>query len=123
MAWLNQMKACLSDYYSSSQPSNIVGYLKGSSSPSVWKSMAMGSRPKNQMVVLGNIPPSKNEWEAAGVDERGEPTAITEELLGNDWIILYGGFMYRPWGKLFEIDDDALNIGFPSSLESWRRNS
>jgi hypothetical protein len=119
MAWFDELKAALPAFYPGGPSDTIVGYLKGNSSPTEWRSMeAQGYQ---QMLILGTTPPTLKDWEAAGVAQRGAQATIQISQLAG-FIILYGGFVYRPWGKIFQIDDDALNIGFPSAIQSWKRN-
>ncbi len=122
MNWFNQLRQVLSNYYPPDRPADIVGYLQGSASPAVWRSMDQGDRPRQQMIVLGSVEPTQEEWVAAGVAQRGEIQTIRLSSL-NGFIILYGGFMLRPWGKIFTASNDALTIGFRASLDSWRRNA
>ncbi len=121
MEWFPQLKAALPNYYLASRPANIVGYLKGSDDPNIWRSMERDQN-RNQMIVLGNTEPSDEDWVAAGVRDRGPSKVITIDKLAG-FIILYGGFMRRPWGKIFITDSDAETIGFPAALNSWRRNT
>jgi hypothetical protein len=121
MDWFEQLRQVLAEYYPAAADQDIVGYLQGSASPDVWLEMAF-VRNKHQMLILGNLPPTAQDWSVAGVAQRGN---VQEIRIGdlNGWIVLYGGFMGRPWGELHQADDDALNIGFPSSLRRWRRNA
>ena len=118
LPWFQQLKEALSAYYDDSDP-NIVGHLRGSASPSLWRTMAQ--RSSGQMIILGTQVPTKKEWEAAGVWQRPAEQVITIDQL-SDFIILYGGFMYRPWGHITLCSTDAQNIGFPGSLTRWKRN-
>ena len=121
MSWFDQVKQVLPGYYVAGQPADIVGYLRGSASPAIWRAMQQGNRPRNQMLVLGNREPSREEWIAAGVEQRGEQHVIRfAELTG--FIVLYGGFMLRPWGRIHTISPEALTVGFAASLNDWRRN-
>jgi hypothetical protein len=72
MNWFDQLRSVLQAYYPPSRDRNIVGYLQGSASPGVWRSMVMGTPPRQQMIVLGSVEPNKQEWEAAGVAQRGQ---------------------------------------------------
>ncbi len=121
MNWFEQLRQALSAYYLPASDRNIVGYLQGSSSPQVWLQMA-NSRSRHQMLILGSEPPTPKEWVSAGVQQRGAIQTIRiSDLTG--WIVLYGGFMLRPWGELHQADKDALTIGFPGSLQRWRANT
>ncbi|MEZ5084541.1 MAG: hypothetical protein R2750_14020 [Bacteroidales bacterium] len=118
--WFSQLKKCLKDFYPPENPNNIVGYLRGTNSTATWSTMARTR--SAQSIILGNVKPTEAEWQAAGVGERtGEEKKITIDQL-NGFIILYDGFMVsRPWGKIFPIDDECVNIGFPGSIKSWGR--
>jgi len=118
--WFTQLKQVLTAYYPPG-PADVVGYLRGSASPQVWKSMAQGPAPRHQMLILGNRPPGPEDWVAAGVAQRDAVQTIRLSSL-TGLIVLYGGFIRRPWGQICEASHDALTIGFPSSLQSWRTN-
>ena len=121
MNWFEQLRQTLADYYPAGTDRTIVGYLQGSSSPAVWTDMA-NSRSKHQMLILGSLEPTKEDWSAAGVAQRGNVQVIRiDDLAG--WIVLYGGFIRRPWGELHEATADALTIGFPGSLQRWKANA
>ena len=121
MTWFDQVKQVLPGYYRADRPADIVGYLRGSTSAMIWQQMERGPRPRNQMLILGNTEPTQEEWVAAGVGQRGETQAIRYDML-NGFIVLYAGFMPRPWGRIHTVSLDALTIGFPASLDDWRRN-
>lgn len=122
MSWFDQIKSVLPGYYPANQPADIVGYLRGSSNPAIWRQMREGDRPRHQMIILGSVEPSREAWTAAGVAQRlGEMQTVRFNAL-NGFIVLYGGFMLRPWGSIHVATADAVGIGFPSSLNDWRRN-
>jgi len=121
MNWFPQLKAALPAYYLNNMPHGIVGFLKGSDDPGVWRQMKE-SQNRNQMVILGNTEPNDEDWVAAGVQQRGPSKAITINKL-DGFIVLYGGFIRRPWGSIVTTNHDAETIGFPGSLSSWRRNT
>lgn len=121
MDWFAQLRLALPDYYRSDFPSDIVGYLRGSIAPAVWRQMA-AMQNRHQMLILGNTEPTEREWEAAGVAQRGASEAVKIGIL-NGFIVLYGGFVLRPWGQIHEATTDARSIGFPASLASWKRNT
>jgi hypothetical protein len=73
------------------------------------------------MLILGNSEPTREEWIAAGVEQRGEMQVIRYLAL-NGFIVLYAGFMLRPWGRIHTTSQDALTLGFPASLNDWKRN-
>jgi hypothetical protein len=83
--------------------------------------MQQGDQPRHQMIILGSVEPTRDDWVAAGVGMRGEQQTIRFDGL-NGFIVLYGGFMYRPWGQIHLATPDAVTIGFPSSLNDWKRN-
>jgi hypothetical protein len=117
-AWFDDIKRALSAYY---QPgtTDVVGYLRGSKDPNVWRSMEQ-TQNRNQMILLGSKPPTAQDWAAAGVAQRGADQTITiRDLAG--FIVLYGGFNRRPWGKIFILDDEAL-AHFPGQVASWKGN-
>src|SRR5690606_14077092 len=116
MSWLDEIKAVLPGWYSSERPDDVVGYLQGSKQPSVWLEMAV-QRNRHQMMLMGNIEPTKQEWEAAGVMHRGQvQTVSVSDLQG--FVILYGGFMLRPWGQIYV--GSASPEALQSSLASWK---
>jgi hypothetical protein len=106
MDWFQQLRAVLADYYPAAGPQDIVGYLRGSSNPKVWRSMTQTGR--EQMLILGSVPPTDQEWAAAGVAGRGDVQTIRFDDL-RTFIITYGGFMVtRPWGKISILSADLL---------------
>lgn len=119
MAWFDDLKTTLPTYYPGGPTDTVVGYLRGSADPAVWQTMEMTRTA--QAIMLGSVLPTKRDWDAAGVAQRGDQQTITITMLAG-FIVLYDGFMYRPWGKIFVKDDDATRT-FPHSLESWRRNN
>lgn len=121
MDWFLQLKQALPAYYRTDRPSDIVGYLRGSVDPTVWRQMA-ATQNRHQMLILGNTEPTQDEWVAAGVAARGVSQAVRRSFL-DGFIVLYGGFMLRPWGQIHAADNDAETIGFPASLASWKRNA
>lgn len=121
MNWFEQLRQALSSYYPAGGDRTIVGYLQGSSSPHVWAQMER-TQSRHQMLILGSEPPTPQDWVAAGVNQRGSVQVIRIGTLGG-WVVLYGGFMRRPWGELHEATPDALTIGFPGSLQRWRMNA
>jgi len=120
MNWFDQLRQALAAYYPAGSDATIVGYLQGSVDPAVWRSMETAQN-RNQMLILGSLPPTTAEWQAAGVAQRGQVQTVTTTLMAG-FIVLYGGFILRPWGKIFIMDDDARDIGFPAALRSFRAN-
>jgi hypothetical protein len=120
MDWFPQLKECLAPYYPAGQDDEIVGYLKGGGDPFVWSQMLNTGRKRPQMIVLGSLPPTREQWIAAGVEHRGAAVTI---LLGNmvGWGVVYEGFMLRPWGGLVPLSDPRFSQ-YSGQLESWRRN-
>jgi len=120
MNWFDQIRQALPDYYPDSGASDIVGYLRGSISPKVWRQMETDQN-RNQMLILGSTEPTLEEWTAAGVASRLDdgPSQVVRLNSLAGFIVLYGGFMLRPWGKICISDRDALNLGFPASIRSW----
>jgi hypothetical protein len=105
MDWFDQLREVLSDYYPSSSPQDIVGYLRGSADPKIWRRM-IESRTE-QMIILGSVPPTDKQWAAAGVANRGLVQTIRADDL-RTFIITYGGFMVsRPWGKISTLSADV----------------
>lgn len=121
MDWFKELKLALPESYTNAHPLDIVGYLQGAGTPNIWRQMAQSSD-RHQMLILGNAPPTSAEWADAGVAARGQVQTIRITNLAG-WIVLYGGYMLqRPWGQLFEMNEDAKNLGFPGSLKSWKAN-
>jgi hypothetical protein len=106
MDWFDQLSGVLSDYYPTASPQDIVGYLRGSSDPKIWRRMAQSRT--EQMLILGSVPPTEEQWAAAGVANRGLVQTIRYDDL-RTFIITYGGFMVsRPWGKVSILSADVL---------------
>lgn len=115
----NQLRQVLSPFYLRDD-TQIVGYLRGSDSPAVWRSMENTGRA--QMKILGNQEPTAAQWDAAGVGHRSGATSAIKFPDLQGFIILYGGFMVdRPWGKIFVESRDASEIGFRGTLEHFER--
>ena len=100
MDWFQQLRTTLAAYYPPGTPTDIVGFLQGSASPAVWRNMIASSR--QQMIILGSTPPNQDDWVAAGVAQRQEVRTVRLFDL-NTFIIGYGGFIRRPWGKIFTL--------------------
>ena len=98
MNWFDQLRRALQAYYPPDRDADIVGYLQGSDSPDVWRSMEMGTPSRQQMIVLGGVEPNQEEWVAAGVAQRGQVREIRLTSLSG-MIVLYGGFMLRPGAR------------------------
>lgn len=121
MIWFDKLRQVLSAYYPAS-PQDIVGYLQGSKDPMVWYRMLMGGR--QQMIVLGSVEPIAKEWEAAGVAQRGAVQVITlNDLAANGFMIVYGGFVLRPWGKIIRFDKKVEDSYEQNTLSNFRRNT
>jgi hypothetical protein len=118
MSWFDDLKQTLPAYYPLGSAPDVVGYLRGSIDPGVWRGMERSGR--QQMLILGSKPPSTEDWVAAGVAARGADQVVKFGTL-TGFIVLYGGFSRRPWGKIFV--SDALGLAqFPKDLLTWKRN-
>jgi len=117
--WFDELKRALPRFYTRRYPTNIVGYLRGAGGPIQWRVSALLGR--HQSIILGNEPPSEEDWKEAEIlqRKRHQHVILIQNISG--WIVLQNGGSRRPWGQLFEIDDDRLGICFPKSLERWRR--
>jgi len=73
-----------------------------------------------QMIILGSVPPTDDQWAAAGVANRGLVQTIRVDDL-RTFIITYGGFMVsRPWGKISTLSTDVFrNYGI--TIVQFRR--
>ena len=119
MSWFDRIKLALPEYYRSDRPNDIVGYLRGSVDPSVWRGMEATGR--NQMLLLGNVEPDREDWEAAGVAQRaGQAQSVTIKTL-NGFVVLYAGFIRRPWGRIHVTSAEALT-NYQLQIDSWTRN-
>ena len=121
MSWLARIRTALPEFYPPDRPTDIVGYLRGSKSAHVWMSMD-ATRGRHQMLLMGSLPPNKREWDAAGVSQRADET---QEITENDlkgFMIVYGGFILRPWGEIHAFDAAAADRVLDTALQSWRRN-
>jgi hypothetical protein len=118
LSWFVDLKQALPAYYPAGGPPDVVGYLRGSVDPSVWRSMERSGR--QQMLILGSKTPALEDWVAAGVAARGTDQVVRLGNL-NGFIVLYGGFSRRPWGKIFVADAAGL-VQFPKDLLTWKRN-
>lgn len=106
MEWYEQLRAVLSDYYPQGSPQDVIGYLRGDTNPKVWRNMIKTRT--EQMMILGSVPPTDEQWAAAGVANRGAVQAIRVDDL-RTFIVTYGGFMQsRPWGKISTLSTDEL---------------
>ena len=54
--WFGQLRATLRGYYPQSGPADVVGYLRGSADPKVWRIMHF-QRKRHPMIILGSTPP------------------------------------------------------------------
>jgi hypothetical protein len=118
--WLDQLRHVLGDYYPPDGPADVVGYLKGSGDPNVWRVKALQHKP--QHMVLGSVLPTREEWEAAGKPGQDAVQTIRPKDL-DGFIILYSGVMIRtPWGRIELLDADALKYYQSSTIDSFTRN-
>lgn len=117
---LDRLREVLCDYYPADGPADVVGYLKGSGDPNIWRVMARQQQP--QLMVLGSLPPTQEDWVAAGKPSTQDPiqTIHTKDLDG--FIILYGGFVRRPWGRIELVDADATKYYQSSTIDNFRNN-
>ncbi len=116
----NQLRQVLHPFYHREEPP-VVGYLRGSVSAGVWRSMHEKGR--TQMLILGNRAPTREQWEAAGVGHRLGDTREVKFPDLQGFIILFGGFMVdRPWGKICAATQDASELGFPGALRDFKRH-
>ena len=58
------------------------------------------------MIILGSVPPTNEQWVAAGVANRGDVQTIRADDL-RTFIITYGGMVLRPWGKISILSADV----------------
>lgn len=98
----------------------VVGYLRGSKSPGVWRAKIAERNP--QMMLLGNVEPTREQWEHAGVGHRTGETQLIY-LYDLEGFIICGGVMNtgRPWGSICDENEDSRTLGFPRTLEYFRR--
>ena len=102
MEWLEQLLAELSEFYPSSGQQDIIGYLKGGRGPKEWHRV-IRDKGRPQMLILGSAPPSDADWLDAGVLERNLPVIVVRRADLQSFVILYGGFKARPWGRLEQV--------------------
>jgi len=91
--WLDQLRGVLRDFYPPDVPADVVGYLKGSGDPNVWRLMALQQKP--QHLILRSLLPTRETWVAAGKPGQDPIQTIHARTL-DGFIVLYGGFIYRP---------------------------
>src|SRR5260370_9002767 len=97
MDWFQQLRAALPAYYPPGSPPDVVGYLQGSANPMDWRRLMQSGR--EQMIVLGSVPPTHEDWVAAGVAQRGSiQTLPTTDLA--PFIIPSRRLIPPPAGKL-----------------------
>ena len=116
---LDRLREVLSDFYPDDGQADVVGYLKGTADANIWRVMAR--QQPAQMIVLGSVPLTQEEWVAAGKPSRQDPiqTIHTKDLDG--FVIIYGGFMVsRPWGKIELVDADAIKYYQSSTIDKFR---
>jgi hypothetical protein len=118
-SWLDQLREVLRDFYPPDGPADVLGYLKGSGDPNVWRLKALQNKP--QLLILGSIPPSTREWEAAGKPGSDQIQTILNTHMSGGFIVLYGGMIYRPWGRIEIVDDDALKHYQSATINTFRR--
>lgn len=121
--WLDQLRGVLSDYYPPDGPAGVLGYLRGSGDPNVWHVMALQN--KFQHMILGSLPPATEDWVAAGKPSSKDPiqTIRTADIDKDPrFIILFGGFVRRPWGRIELLDADALKYYQSTTIDRFRYN-
>ena len=96
MDWFQQLRAALPAYWPSGAGRHR-GLPAGQRNPLDWRRLIQDGR--EQMIVLGSVPPSNEDWVAAGVAQRGPFRPFATADLAT-FIITYGGFIRRPWGKI-----------------------
>jgi hypothetical protein len=120
MDWFQQLRAALPAYWPIGTPADIVGYLQGSPSALDWRRMIQGGR--EQMIILGSVPPSNEDWLAAGVAQRRAIQTIRYADL-NTFIITYGGFIRRPWGKISTLSMELVRDYGSVTIPQFKRNA
>jgi len=120
MDWFQQLRAALPAYWPPGTPADVVGYLQGSPSAIDWRRMIQGGR--EQMIVLGSVPPTNEDWVAAGVAQRKAVQTIRYADLST-FIITYGGFIRRPWGKISTLSVDLVRNYGTVTIPQFRRNA
>src|SRR5260370_22345774 len=89
MDWFQQLRAALPAYYPPGSPPDVVGYLQGSANPMDWRRLMQNGR--EQMIVLSHVPPTHEDWVAAGDDHRGS-SLNTPTVQLTTFITTYGRF-------------------------------
>ena len=117
--WLDDLRTVLHDFYPDDGPQNVVGYLKGSADPSVWRIMAMQGR--EQQMVLGSVPLTVKEWVDAGKPGSEPIQTLTPDHF-NGFIIMYNGGSPRPWGKIGIPDQETLKHYQTATLDNFRNS-
>jgi hypothetical protein len=120
MDWFQQLRAALPAYYPPGSPADVVGYLQGSGNPMDWRRLMQNGR--EQMIVLGSVPPTHEDWVAAGVAQRGSVQTIRTADLAT-FIITYGGFIRRPWGKISTLSMEVARNYATVTIPQFKRNA
>ena len=116
--WFDQLERAIPAYYPPASSSDIVGYLRGDKNPAVWRTMEQ-ARQRHQMLLLGSIPPTQQDWIDAGVAQRtGEHTIVFNDLWG--FIVIPENFVPRPWGSIHIVSAQAVQ-DYPKLLNGWMR--
>jgi hypothetical protein len=115
--WPDQLREVLRAFYPPEGPADVLGYLKGSGDPNIWRLKAMQHKP--QFLILGSTPPTAEEWVNAG-KPGPDPiqTVCTNDLWG--FIILHGALNPRPWGRIEIVDMEALNNYQSTTIDKFR---
>ncbi|WIM12895.1 hypothetical protein [Enhydrobacter sp.] len=119
MDWFQQLRVALLAYYPPGSPPDVVGYLQGSANPLDWRRMIQSGR--EQMIVLGSVPPTNEDWIAAGVAQRRTVQTVRIGDL-RTFIITYGGFVRRPWGKISTLSEDVFRNYATVTIPQFKRN-
>lgn len=123
MIWFDKLSDVLSAYYLTSESDPIVGYLKGSGDPRDWVKL-MFEKNREQMIVLGSLPPTMAVWQDAGVAARegGVQTVRLSQLAGYGLMIIYAGAKSRPWGHITQFSKATEDAYEANTLEKFRYN-
>ena len=82
--------------------------------------MIQGGR--EQMIILGSVPPNNEDWVAAGVAQRRAIQTIRYADL-NTFIVTYGGFIRRPWGKISTLSMELVRDYGSVTIPQFKRNA
>ena len=117
--WIPLMKAACGAHYSPTGPSDVLGYYRGTGGAATWR--AMDAADQAQMVILGNKPPTPQDWVDAGGGQCAGQDVILRAADLQGFIIGYAGFPRRPWGYIWVFSPDIQNR-YAGIADNWRRN-